>query len=388
MLEIDAGALPRVDRISLRHVALPLRDAFTTSFMTKTERHSIIVEVSGNGLQGYAECVAGSGPYYSPETIGTAWHIMEDYLIPRMLETNRPHPEQVWDLFVPIKGNRMAKAGVEMAYWDFVARSLHIPLAQLLGGIRDRVPVGVSIGIQESPEALVAKVAAHLVDGYKRVKLKIAPGRDVEYVKAVRRRFPDIRLQVDANSAYTLDDIRVFQEMGPMNLLLIEQPLADDDIIDHAKLQQQIKTPICLDESIHSPVDAQHAIDLGSCKIINIKPGRVGGYRQSIDIHDVCKESLMPVWCGGMLETNIGRAHLVALATLPDFLLPGDISASNRYFAEDIAEPDFRLNKDSTLSVPQGEGIGVTPIPERLQEVTIDHIEHRSGRIFTNGEKS
>ena len=360
----------RVESIELREISLPLVSPFTTSFSTQTERACIIVTVRADGVEGYGECVAMGGPWYSYETVGTAWHIMREYLVPRLLGSDVTDPTTVWDLFAPIRGHNMAKAALEMACWDLAARARGVPLSHMLGGTRDRVAVGVSVGIQESPQALARTVGRYLDEGYGRIKVKIAPGHDYDDVAAVREAFPDILLQADANSAYTLDDVPLFERMDPLNLLLIEQPLAHDDIVDHATLQRALRTPICLDESIHSPADARHALDLGSCRIINIKPARVGGHRQSRDIEQLCREREAPVWCGGMLETNIGRAHNVALASLPGFTLPGDISASARYYAHDVAGPDFVLNDDSTLSVPTGPGIGVEPIPDALAAAT------------------
>jgi O-succinylbenzoate synthase len=354
----------KIERVELRQVRLRLTAPFTTSFGTTLDRSCIIVEVGGQGVMGLGECVAFDGPWYSYETIGTAWHVMSDYLIPGLLGTVVTEPEDVWDLFGPVRGHNMAKAALEMACWDMAARVRGISLSALLGGSRDRVPVGVSIGIQESPEALLETAGGYLAQGYGRVKLKIGPGQDVEFVTAVREAYPDALVQADANSAYTLRDVDTFKAMDDLDLLLIEQPLGPDDIVDHAELQRELHTPICLDESIHSPDDARHALDLGSCRIINIKPGRVGGHRQSRAIHDLCLARGAPVWCGGMLETNIGRAHNVALASLTGFSLPGDISASARYYAEDIASPGFTLNEDSTLTVPTGPGINVELNPD------------------------
>lgn len=383
MREIDRESLPRVDKIAINQISIPLASPFRTSFGTKVSRESLIVEVAGEGVSGYAECVAGSGPYYSPETIGTAWHVISDYLSGLMLRTDRPHPDHVSEVFTPIRGNNMAKASVEMAYWDFVARSLQEPLSNILGGVRDRVPVGVSIGIQKSPDALVDVVSRYVAEGYRRVKLKIAPGYDVSYVQAVRKTFPDLLLQVDANSAYSLDNLQIFGVLDNLGLLLIEQPLAHDDIIDHVQLQKSLHTPICLDESIHSPEDARKAIEIGACRIINIKPGRVGGHTQSRYVHDLCRTRNIGVWVGGMLETNVGRAHNVALATLEYFIYPGDISASKRYFAQDIAEPDFELNReDSTISVPQSPGTGITVIPERLEKRTVQKTVFMNSRVY------
>jgi len=361
----------RIDGAELRLIELPLLAPFTTSFGTQTVRSCLIVTLHADGVSGYGECVAMEGPWYSYETIGTAEHIMREYLLPMLLGRELGEPAEVWDLFGPVRGHNMAKAALEMAGWDLFARMQGLPLSQVLGGNRERVAVGVSVGIQASPAALVETVGNFVRDGYRRIKLKIAPGQDTEYVEAVRTAFPTTLLQVDANSAYTLDDTPVFQGMDGLDLLLIEQPLGPDDIIDHAALQRELRTAICLDESIHSPDDARHALDLGSCRIINIKPGRVGGHRQSKAIHDLCWSRGVPVWCGGMLETNIGRAHNVALASLPGFTLPGDISASARYYAHDIAEPSFTLNDDSTLSVPSGPGIGVEVDREALDRVTV-----------------
>ncbi len=349
----------RIESVELKQVQLELTAPFTTSFGTTLRRPCIITAVHAEGETGLGECVAFDGPWYSYETTTTAWHVMSDFLIPRLLEANIAEPEDVWSLFAPIRGHNMAKAALEMACWDLIARCRGVSLASLLGGTRERVPVGVSVGIQPSPDALVETVGHFLDDGYGRIKLKIAPGADVEFVTAVREAYPSALVQVDANSAYTLADTNTLQQMDHLDLLLIEQPLSPDDIVDHAWLQRELNTPICLDESIHSPDDARHALDLGSCRIINIKPGRVGGHNQSREIHNLCLSRGAPVWCGGMLETNVGRAHNVALASLPGFSLPGDISASSRYYAQDIAGPGFSLNDDSTLSVPTGPGIGV-----------------------------
>jgi O-succinylbenzoate synthase len=353
----------RVEAVELADVLLRLKAPFVTSFGATTERTCTIVTVHAGGLAGLGECVAFEGPWYSYETLRTARHVMVDFLIPRILDVDLFGPEEVWDLFAPIRGHNMAKAAIEMACWDLFAKARQVSLSSLLGGERHCVPVGVSIGIQPSPEDLVATAGRYLAEGYRRLKLKIAPKKDVSSVKAVRKEYPDAVLQVDANSAYSPSDAGVFRAMDDFGLLLIEQPLGPDDIVDHRDLQKQLQTPICLDESIHSPDDAGHALDLGSCRIINIKAGRVGGHRQSRRIHDLCRERQAPVWCGGMLETNIGRAHNVALASLAGFTLPGDISASERYYEEDVAEPDFHIDADSSIAVPTGPGIGVEILP-------------------------
>jgi o-succinylbenzoate synthase len=361
----------RIDGAELRLIELPLVAPFTTSFGTQTVRSALIVTLQGDGISGYGECVAMEGPWYSYETVGTAEHIIREYLLPILLGRELNDPNEVWDHFAAVRGHNMAKAALEMAAWDLYARGQGKPLAQVLGGTRDRVAVGVSVGIQASPEALVETVRGYVDAGYRRVKLKIGPGEDVDYVRAVRAAFPSTLLQADANSAYTLADAAIFKAMDDLDLLLIEQPLGPDDIVDHAELQKELITSICLDESIHSPDDARHALDLGSCRIINIKAGRVGGLRRSREIHDICWSRGAPVWSGGMLETNIGRAANVALASLPGFTLPGDISASARYYAHDIAEPNFVLNDDSTLSVPTGPGIGVEIDRSALDRVTL-----------------
>ncbi len=349
----------RIESIELKQVQLELTAPFTTSFGSILQRGCIIVAVRAEGETGIGECVAFDGPWYSYETIGTAWHVMSDFLAPLLLAATVVEPEDVWGAFAAVRGHNMAKAAIEMACWDLFARCRDVSLASLLGGTRSRVPVGVSVGIHSSPDALVETVGRFLAEGYGRIKLKIAPGADVEFVAAVRDAYPTALVQADANSAYTLADSATIRELDRFSLLLIEQPLAPDDIVDHARLQGELTTPICLDESIHSPDDARHAIDLGSCRIINIKPGRVGGLAQSRAIHDLCRARSAPVWCGGMLETNVGRAHNVAIASLPGFNLPGDISASARYYERDIAGPGFVLNDDSTISVPDGPGIGV-----------------------------
>ena len=354
----------KVEAAALRQVSLPLRSAFVTSSGPMTERTCIIVEVWGEGLIGLGECVAFDGQWYSYETTGTAWEVMSEYLIPRLLGADITGPEIVWDLFAQVQGHNMAKAALEMACWDLVARARGVSLSSLLGGTRTRVEVGVSIGLQESPAALVELAGCYLAEGYRRIKLKIAPGQDTRNAQVVRAAFPTAPMQVDANSAYSLEDIDVFRELDDLGLLLIEQPLGADDLLEHRDLQRRLKTPICLDESILGPEDARNALDLGSCRIINLKPGRVGGHLRSLAIHELCIAHGAPLWCGGMLETNVGRAHNLALASLPGFLLPGDISASDRYYERDIATPSFALNSDSTIDVPTGPGIGVDLAPE------------------------
>jgi O-succinylbenzoate synthase len=361
----------KIDQIVLRHIKMPYRSPFQTSRWIEHHRECVIVEVRAEGLTGWGECVASPIPNYSYESTKTNWHIVEDFIIPAMLETDIADIEGYRAALDFISGHPMAKAGVEMALWDWLGKRRGVSLQTLLGGDGDRVKVGVSVGIQESPEKLVKVVEDYLKDGYRRVKLKIKPGRDVSEAAAVRKAFPDLLLQVDGNSVYRLKDAEHLKELDDFNLLLIEQPLADDDIIDHARLQPQLKTPLCLDESITSVEHARWALELGACKIINIKPGRVGGMHEARRIHDYARERGAPVWMGGMLETGIGRAANVAVASLPGFTLPGDISASMRYFFEDIIETPFELNPDSTLSVPAGPGLGVNVKMETLEKVTL-----------------
>jgi O-succinylbenzoate synthase len=292
--------------------------------------------------------------------------VLRDFLAPALLGHEVSQPAGVVARFSRVRGHAMARASLENAIWDLLGRAQGISLAEMLGGVRPAVPVGVSVGIEPTLDELLEQVAGYVAAGYARVKLKIKPGWDVQVVRAVRERWPDLLLQVDANSAYTLADAARLAELDAFDLLLIEQPLHHDDMVDHAVLQRQLRTPICLDESIHSPEHARWALDIGACRIINIKVGRVGGFTAAQRIHDLCAERNVPVWCGGMLETNVGRAGNLALAALPNFTLPGDISASARYFAEDIAAPDFTLNADSTITVPDGPGIGMQVLPERL----------------------
>ncbi|RME80174.1 MAG: o-succinylbenzoate synthase [Caldilineae bacterium] len=348
-----------IERIELHHLALPLVSPFEISVARVTHSDTVLVSVHGGGLTGWGECPATVGPYYSYETSATAWHILRDHFIPAVLGRTVARPADVPGWMSHVRGHPLARAALENAVWDLLAQARGCSLRELLGGERARVPVGVSIGIQPDVPALLETVERHLQAGYRRIKLKIKPGWDVVPVQAVRERWPDLLLQVDANTAYTLADLPVMQALDACDLLLIEQPLHHDDIVDHAELQRHLRTPICLDESIHSPDHARWALQIGACRVINIKVGRVGGFTAARRIHDLCAEQGIPVWCGGMLETNVGRAANLALASLPNFTLPGDISASRRYYHEDIAEPDFELNPDSTIDVPAAPGLGV-----------------------------
>src|SRR5512136_2275648 len=348
-----------IDRISLFLINMRLTAPFETSFGVEQDRQCVIVRVDADGFTGWGECPASRGFGYSYETTTTVWHALKDFLIPHSL--GKPVDiAAMFKLGEHLRGHNMARHGLESALWDIVAQQQGISLAMALGGTRDRVAVGVSVGIQPSADALVAKIESYLAQGYGRIKIKIKPGYDLEIVKRMRARFPNILLQVDANSAYRLPDAPLFEAMDGYGLLLIEQPLGWDDIYEHSRLQAQLQTPICLDESIHALGHATLALELKACKVINIKPARVSGFTEARRIHDLCQARGIPAWCGGMLETGIGRAGNVALASLPNFTLPGDISASNRYYLEDVAEPPFSLNPDSTLTVPTTLGLGVT----------------------------
>ncbi|MEE8392201.1 MAG: o-succinylbenzoate synthase [Anaerolineae bacterium] len=367
----------KIERIELHHIELPYVHPFETSFGRMATRNCIIVAVHAEGLTGWGECTAESGPWYSSETVETAWHVLGDFLIPSVLGREITSPADVVARFQRVRGHPMARAGLENAVWDLQAQAQGVSLTSLLEGQKDRVQVGVSVGIEPTLDELLDHVSRYVDEGYGRVKLKIKPGWDVDVVRTVRERWPDLPLQVDANSAYTLADAPVFRELDQFELLLIEQPLHHDDIVDHAKLQAQLRTPLCLDESIHSPEHARWALDIEACRVVNIKVGRVGGLTAARQIHDLCAEQGVPVWCGGMLETNVGRAANVAVATLPNFALPGDISASARYYPEgkDVAVPNFVLNDDSTLSVPSAPGLGVQVVPERLAAARVRRLD-------------
>jgi o-succinylbenzoate synthase len=361
----------KIDRVEMTIISMPLVSPFETSFGREIFREAIILQLFSEGLMGLGECAVMHSPGYSYETTGTAWHILEEFFIPRILsrpiETGKKFPSELSGY----KGHPLARAGLEMALWDLEGKSQEKSLRQLFGGKKTSVKVGVSIGIQEKPASLLANITDYLEEGYSRIKIKIAPGRDMQFLSAVRKEFPDIQLQVDANSAYGIEDADLFRSMDSLRLDLIEQPLAEDDLFEHSLLQAKLKTPLCLDESILSQRHARSAIEMDACKIINIKPGRVGGLAEGLAIHDWCYEREVPVWCGGMLETGIGRASNLAIASLPGFKLPGDISGSDRYYAEDLAEPLFHLNPDSSIDVPQGPGLGVTLLNDRLKKFTI-----------------
>lgn len=361
----------RIDRLELRLLRLPLVDFFETSFGRIHDKHFLLVTLGGEGHTGFGECVAESDPYYSAETNETCWHIITRFLAPRVLGAAFEHPRDVFQAFTAVRGHNMAKAAVEMAAWDLFARVQGVPLSRVLGGGRPEIESGVSIGIQNSLDQLVEKVDRELAAGYRRIKIKIKPGWDVEPVERLRSRFGAIPLMVDANAAYSLSDAAHLARLDPFDLMMMEQPLEYDDVGDHARLQERIRTPICLDESIHSVRAAEDAIRLKACRIINIKPGRVGGHRESIRLHDLCQANGIPVWHGGMLESGLGRAHNIHLSTLANFSLPGDVAASRRYFNPDLIEPPIVVSPRGTISVPDSPGIGVTHVQERIDAATM-----------------
>ena len=360
----------KIESITLNHISMPLVAPFETSFGRETDRQCVLITLQAKGFIGYGECVATRDPGYNYETAGTAWHIIKDFIAPLILNQDVRDAQDFQKRVEGIRGHHLAKAGVEMAVWDLLGKRDGKSLKEMVGGTRDKVEVGVSIGIQESAAALVRTVESYIAQGYRRVKIKIKPGREIEETSAVRRAYPGLRLQVDANSAYTLETADALKPLDELNLLLIEQPLYEDDIWDHRKLQAEFKTAICLDESILSPRHARYALEMDACRIINIKPARVAGLSQGLMIHDYCRERNVPVWCGGMLETGVGRASNLAIASLPGFVLPGDISASDRYYQRDITNERFVLNDDSTIDVPAGPGLGITIDKEALKQFT------------------
>jgi O-succinylbenzoate synthase len=360
----------KINQVTLHHVSMPLRSPFETSFGRSEARDCILLEAQADGLTGYGECVADRDPGYSYETVQTAWHILSDFILPAVLGKDLQDAQDLQQRMDFVRGHQMAKAGLEMALWDLLGKSQGRSLRAMLGGQRLKVDVGVSVGLQASPTTLVKAVSGYLEQGYRRIKIKIKPGRDVGDAQAVRQAFPDLRLQVDANSAYLLENASALLPLDKLDLLLIEQPLAEDDLWDHSQLQKQFKTAICLDESIISVRHARQALEMGACRIINIKAGRVGGLNEAHLIHNLCYQQGVPVWCGGMLETGVGRASNLALASLPGFVLPGDISATERYYFEDITDQTFTLNPDSTIDVPDAPGLGVTINQAALERVT------------------
>ncbi len=368
----------KISKIELIEINLPLVHFFETSFGRTYERRIILTRLTDEtGAEGWGEVTCGETPSYSEEWTDAAWVTLEKILAPLVLGKEVENAAQIWNLMKKARGHRMAKASIETAVWDLEAKKLDVPLWQLLGGTRDTIACGVSIGIQDSVEQLFEKIETELGAGYQRIKIKIAPHWDYDVIEKVREKFGDIQLMGDANSAYTLDDIELFRQMDEFDLMMFEQPLAHDDMLDHAKLQREIRTPICLDESIRSPEDARKAIELKSGKIINVKLGRVGGHAQARLVEEICRTNNIPVWCGGMLESGIGRAHNIAMSTLEGFTLPGDVSASKRYWHEDIIEPEVEVLPDGTIVAPEKSGIGFDVKRERIDKLTVRKIEIR-----------
>jgi O-succinylbenzoate synthase len=372
-LAVDCDPI-EIESVELRTVRLPLNEPFETSFGSIDSRLIFLISVKGGGLTGWGEVVAAEEPRYSYETVGTAWHVIRDYLAPAMLARPVANLADLSARFSLFRGHNMAKAGLELAYLDLLAQASNQSLSQLIGGTRARIPVGVSLGIQPAIEQLLSKVDRYLILGYQRIKLKIKPGWDVDVVRETRRRHGNILLSVDANCAYKSAEDNMLEALDEFGLLMIEQPLDYDDLIEHAKLQSRLRTAICLDESITGVTRARQALDLGSCRIINIKIGRVGGYSQALPIHDLCYSRNISVWCGGMLESGIGRAHNIALASLPGFSLPGDISASSRYFAHDVIVPEVSVDSSGMVEVPRRAGLGF--------QVNLDYIASKTHSVL------
>lgn len=361
----------KIDAITLREIQMPLVHFFETSFGRTTHRRIILVQAHCEGVDGWGECVAGEGPFFNEEWTDEAWATLVSYLSVVMIEAQIGSAAESADVMSRIRGHRMAKAAVENALWDAEAKQKQVPLWKLLGGSRREIACGVSIGIQNSPEQLLGKIETELTAGYQRIKVKVKPGWDLKILEAIRSRWPGILLSCDANSAYTPQDTEHLQKFDAFNLLMIEQPLWSDDIYHHSKLQPKLKTALCLDESIHHARDAAMAAELKACRIINIKVGRVGGHSEAKRVHDTCRDVNIPVWCGGMLESGIGRAHNIALSSLENFSLPGDVSASKRYWKEDIIHPAVEVSANGTIAVREGPGIGYEIDLERIEKLTV-----------------
>src|SRR6266446_6572813 len=361
----------QVRGMTLQEIRMKLVAPFETSMERTEARRILLVQADVDGVTGWGECVAGESPYYSPETTDTAWLVLRDFLWPMVKGKEFASAGEVWSLLRRVRGHNMAKASLETAVWDAEAKQKGIPLAKLIGGVREEIASGVSIGIKESLDELATAVQKELAAGYQRIKIKIKPGKDLEQVRRLRQDFPRIKLIVDANSAYTLNDWPLLKQLEGFYLMMIEQPLGWDDLYSHVELQKKLDTPICLDECIHTEEQARAAIELGACKIINIKLGRVGGYTVARRIHDLCRRHGIPVWCGGMLESGIGRAHNIALSTLPNFTLPGDVAGSKRYWEEDIILPEVSVSPQGTIRVPTTPGIGYEPRLDLIDKFTV-----------------
>jgi len=368
----------RVDSITLRKLQMRLKAPFETSFGVTFDRPLLLVELLSDGITGWSEVTATEGPFFNAESVEIAALVLREFLIPLVLGKSFPTASAVRDTFAPVRGHEMARAGIENALWDVEAQQRGLSLWKLLGGTQQEIPCGVSLGLQAAPERLLEKVAMELAAGYQRIKIKIKPGKDREFIAAVRKAHPGILLSVDANSAYTLDDLELLRSFDQFNLLMIEQPLWWDDIYAHSKLQKQLKTRLCLDESISHLRDAQTAAELGACGIINIKLGRVGGFTSAREIQAYCTGKKIPNWCGGMLESGIGRAHNIAVSTLPGYTLPGDISASARYWVEDLIEPEVTVTPQGTIKVPQTPGLGYHVRHDLIERWTVEKQHFRA----------
>jgi O-succinylbenzoate synthase len=360
-----------IQEITLRELSMKLVAPFETSMDRIDHRRVLLLEANVDGVIGWGECVAAEAPFYSPEYADTAWLVLRDFLWPLIKDKRLGAACEVWGLLRRVRGHNMAKACLEAAVWDAEAKQKGMPLSKLIGGTRQEIASGVSVGIKDSLDELVAEVKKELAAGYQRIKIKIKPGKDLEPVRRLRQEFPRIKLMVDANSAYTLADFPLLKQLEGFYLMMIEQPLGWDDLYSHIELQKKLETPICLDECIHTEEQARAAVELGACKIINIKLGRVGGFTVARGIHDLCQQHGMPVWCGGMLESGIGRAHNIALSTLPNFSLPGDVTASKRYWVEDIITPEVTVSPQGTIRVPTGPGIGFEPRLDLIEKLTV-----------------
>lgn len=366
-------------KIDLIQIRLPLVHFFETSFGRQLDHEAILVRVERDDIVGWGECPAGGTPGYSYETVGTAWYVLNDFLVPRFQKSGAQNPWHLPTLFHFVRGHPMAKAAIEMALWDLHAKTKGTPLSKELaqfGGLpsRPEIPTGISLGIENRPEDLMTRIQAACDKGYRRIKVKVKPGWDIDILQEIRREFPRISLMADANSAYSLSDTEHLKRFDAFDLMMIEQPLDYEDLVDHASLQRRLKTPICLDESIRGPEDGRRAAELGACRIVNIKQARVGGPSNAVRLHTICAQRGIPVWCGGLLESGIGRAHNIALASLPNFSLPGDISASERYYAEDLIDPPVIVSPTGTITVPRGPGIGYTVVEARVAHHTVRRV--------------
>ena len=361
----------RIDAIVVRELRMRLKAPFETSFGTFSDRRVLLVELQSEGLTGWGEVTTMEAPLYNGETTDTAWSVLSDFLVPTVVGKSVDAAAELPSLLRSIRGHEMARAGIENALWDIEAQAQNVPLWRLLGGTRTQIDCGVSLGIQASTEQLLANIAREIDSGYQRIKLKIKPGRDVDVLSAVRRQYPDVKLMADANSAYTLKDLPTLRKLDEFNLTMIEQPLHWDDIYEHSLLQEKLRTPVCLDESIHNARHGAAAIALKACRVINIKLGRVGGHSEARRLHDACLDAGVPVWCGGMLESGVGRAHNIAMSTLPGFSLPGDVSASERYWEHDIIDPAVEVARNGTIRVPDRPGLGFSIDVERVERLTV-----------------